>query len=211
MLSRSQSSGRFQSFSPALEVGVCGWKVNLSGSKTMPYNQIRDDLQFRVLYSSTFFSLRRLRVFQKALESCDYSVIASRRDAHVHLNDFLSAGVDGSDLFDFEKRFPGGLVDTFVCSAEGNISNWFSAMSSSLSHRPSNVAKDTEASGSNGASDRVVVMKDAAEQDNFKRFEELKKLMNAYRGTPLLLWHRQRFEDQISGSWSEPPEPRVPS
>jgi len=174
---------------------------------TMPYVSIRNFDSFVALYSSRFYSLKSLRDLSCALNTCDFSVIASRRDMHTIIADFEAAGVAGDVLFSDTVRFPDGLTEVYLSSADPSVANWFSMVTAALSYRETTVAKDTLTSNGNGVSERVQVLKDSKDQDSTKRFEELKKVLTQMLGDPSKRLHRRSFETKVAGGWTNPPGP----
>jgi hypothetical protein len=173
----------------------------------MPYANIRNYDNFVALYNSKFYTLRSFRDLGCSLNTCDFSVIASRRDMHTIVTDFEAAGVVGDILFSDTVRFPDGLSEVYLTTADSNVANWFSMVTAALSYRETTVAKDTMTSNVNGLSERVQVLKDSKDQDSTKRFEELKKVLTQMLGDPSKRWLRRSFETKVAGVWTNPPGP----
>jgi len=171
----------------------------------MPYSNIKSYDLFVSLYGSRFYTLKSLRDLGVVLNTCDFSVVASRREAHTEVSDFEAAGIVGDVLFSDVSRFPDGLSEVYLTSADPSLANWFSMVTAALSYRETAVAKDTMTSNVNGVSERVQVLKDTKDQDSTKRFEELKKNLTQILGDPSKRWHRRSFEMKVSGGWTAPP------
>jgi len=180
----------------------CERKPPTSRSIQMPYQSLLSEESFMLMYASTWWSLRRFNELKLALDTCDFSVIGSRRDTHAAIVAFMTQGIVGSTLFDENVRFPQGVAHAYYTDYDGAIANALSMLSSALSHRQTAVAKDTESN--NPVGERVVMTRDVSEQDATKRFEELKKLVIALTRLPNLIWSRRSFEAKVSGSWAEP-------
>lgn len=172
----------------------------------MPYNNILNADSLALMYSAKFFTLKECKDLLAVLNSCDFSVIASRREAHVALNVFVENARVGERLFDLDRRFPVGLTSHFLSDADGPISNWISATSSILSYRSSNVAKDS-ALAVERDSERLSLVKDQGEQDAFKQFTELKKVLTGLLNASIVRWNRATFESRVAGNWENPAAP----
>jgi hypothetical protein len=174
----------------------------------MPYDNFVHYDSFALMWASSFHRLADFRDILRVLNTCDFSVIGSRRDAHTALNTFISSGVGGEELFDVGVRFPDGLRNNFVCSSDPLLAHWFASMASVLSYRSTNVAKDID-SVNNGQSERYTLVKEQSDQDTFKQFTELKKLLNTLLMSSITRWNRASFELKVSGPWVDPPAPRA--
>jgi len=167
----------------------------------MVYATLRAPDLFELAYTERFYPLSSINRLIAVLNRGDFSVISTRREMHTAVSDFETSGIEGARLFSDLVRFPDGLGEVYICSADGNVQNWFAAMTGVLSHRPTNVAKDTDA-GNGSRTDRVFLSQDAAEQDAFKQFVELKKVLSSIKASPYYHWNRRRFEDYVSGPWT---------
>ncbi len=169
------------------------------------YDVRNDDYYYR-LANARFFKVRDMKALSRQLMTVDYSVIASRREGHDYIKDFLKNGVDGETLFDGGNRFPGSVLDQYICDDDSFVNNLLISLTSVLSYRVTNSAKDTDAGTGNGKKESNVALAfDQGAQDNTKRFEELQKqLVNVPRDTKLV-WNRKSFESAIHGKWVENP------
>lgn len=176
----------------------------------MPYVAIKNYDNFLSLYNSRFYSLSSIVTLSNLLNTCDFSVVGSRRDAHAIVSDFEAGGVSADTLFSDQTRFPDGLTEVYLSSADPSVANWFAMMTAALSYRETAEAKDTRASNGNGASERITVLKDVKDQDSTKRYEELKKSLVQLRSDPAKRWHRRTFEQKVSGAWTQPAQVAQP-
>jgi len=167
----------------------------------MPYNAIIDYSAFELMFSGRFYTLSSFRDLSSALNSCDFSVVESRRECHRAVVAFMDGGRLGENVFSDNDRFPAGLRNCFVSSSDVNLQNWFASMTSALSYRSTAIAKDSEA-GAIQESDRHFLARDAGLQDSTKRFEELKKVLNLFLAAPMLRWNRNTFEEKVAGVWT---------
>lgn len=176
----------------------------------MPYRRILNPDNFTLMWASDFYSLRSIMELKRELNRCDFSVVASRRETHVALNNFLASGVSGSILFDEDTRFPEGVLQNYVCSAEGLFDNWAGSMSSILSYRSTAVSKDIESTGNGGNHERFAMVKEQGDQDAFKQFTELKKVLGVLASSSVVRWNQQNFERKIAGTWEgNPPRANI--
>jgi hypothetical protein len=156
---------------------------------------------FELMYHSRFYGLTGLQDLSETLDRCDFSVIASRREAHTAVADFQRSGLRGERLFSDTSQFPSGLDAVYLCTVDGNVKSWFANITTVLSHRPSNVAKDMDV-GNGREVERVALARDQGEQDAFKQFNELKKLLGALINLDILRWNRRKFEDSVAGPFT---------
>lgn len=174
----------------------------------MPYQIFQEDTFVR-LGSASFFPLIAVRRLVRTLAGTDYSVVASRREGHEALAQFIEDGLEGWSLFDENTRFAmESLRDAYLTDSDAVTNGILIALASSLSWRSSNVAKDTkEGTGSGSREANVVLAIDQGTQDNTKRFEELVKALGKLGGDSSLVWRRTSFESRVA-RWVEAPAAR---
>jgi len=172
---------------------------------------ILNDELFTNFYHAKFYLIRDLQFLADNLLRTDYSVVDSRRQAHVWLNEFLASGVFGEELFNDNDgnnqahpalRFrSNGRADTFVSDLDGNFYATLNALASVLSYRSTTVAKDTGAaiaSGGKQASEKMELATDSACQDNTKRFETLKQKLKTFTRNGSHTIDRAIFERKVA-------------
>jgi hypothetical protein len=173
----------------------------------MPYT-LHKRSYFNVLRCKLFYRCSALRECLMALSSVDYSVVESRRDGHAALLTFLESGVAGEEIFGRNNRFGIDQDEIFLTDADAQLQRITSGLQSTLTWRPTNVAKDVEAGRTTGrASDANNGSKEILEQgsqDNVKRFEEMLRLLKVYTNSMDHIWDRENFEMRVAAVWTEP-------
>jgi len=171
---------------------------------TMSYvGHIMNEAMFGDLWNSKFYTLRMIHETCESLCIVDYSVVSSRRDGHNTIRQFLAHGIRGEEIFGENERFRrNNHGDIFVSDIDLNFSNTVISLVNTLSHRETNVAKDTAAANKGGLksdeSEKVTIMKDQGTQDNAKRFEELVKVLKSYSRNSSACWTRRIFEERVA-------------
>merc|ERR1719270_2277652 len=204
------NSFRSRDSSPDLENFFCCHtpsviSENSNGDEpTMSYvGHIMNEAMFGDLWNSKFYTLRMIHETCESLCTVDYSVVSSRRDGHTTVRQFLAHGIRGEEIFDENVRFRcNNRGDIFVSDVDLNFSNTVISLVNTLSHRETNVAKDTAAANKGGLksdeSEKVTIMKDQGTQDNAKRFEELVKVLKSYSRNSSACWTRRIFEERVA-------------
>jgi len=157
------------------------------------------------LYNSEWYKSRDTQDLVRLLGRTDYSVIGSRRDAHTAINDFRNNAV--RQPFDENSRFPSGFSEMYLTSHDTVVLNTIISLTSVLSYRSTNSAKDTDAGmggkASTGKGDKDAVLAfDQGLQDNTKRFEELCKQLGGFLNYRDVLWTQKSFENRTSATWA---------
>lgn len=173
-----------------------------SSTMTTYTNGILNPGLFETYWHSKLYKLHAINELWTAMIRVDYSVIASRREGHVAINDFSVQGVPGGTVFDDNTRFRHeSRADHYIPDSDLNFSNTISALASVLSWRSTSVAKDTQASTETGGSTedpKVSVGKEAGLQDNTKRFEELVKELKTFGKPGGTSINREIFEREVA-------------
>jgi hypothetical protein len=174
----------------------------------MPYDYAdvarAEDLDF-----ATWYTHEKIKDVCLALRRCDYSVVASRRDAHNALLDLLNSAVDIGTITHVDLRFPEDR--RFFCENDTYFSNQNDSLTNNLSFRETSDAKDTAAvtrqsdARQNNSDARLAA--DQGLQDNRKRFEELSKLWCGLPSNRLAVWTRRRYEADVGATWTDPNSP----
>jgi hypothetical protein len=171
----------------------------------MPYKLLNEEL-FSVLLYVQWYDPQDARILSRQLLRTDYSVIDSRREAHARLNRFIDGGVPGFEIFDESVRFP---LNRYISDYDSTVARILNALSSVLSFRIDNKAKDVEAGRTTGrqtdANNGANEVKNQAEQDNHKRFEELAGAFSGALSNRDVMWTRRVFERKAWVEWSDPP------
>ena len=178
--------------------------VNIDPVFKMPY-QILLENRFVTLLNAKFFEVRACRELAKILMRTDYSVVESRREAHVALNNFVESGAYGDELFGEDMRFrQERMSESYLTEGDDNVSGILTSLSSVLSWRATNTAKDTSAgTGKDKLEANVALAFDQGAQDNTKRFEELVKNFQRYLTNSAYIVRRKSFEASVA-VWREP-------
>jgi hypothetical protein len=162
----------------------------------MPYTTTNVRV-YRQALISRWATLEALDDLVRALQRCDYSVIAARREAHANLNSFLDAMSRGSTIFNTQTRFPDHDDSLYVTTFSPNTESRLNALANVLSHRSTNVAKDVAAPRNGGKDSTSDATSEQGEQDNAKRFEELTLQL-----TRCELFDRRHTEVTLSLTWA---------
>jgi len=168
-----------------------------------PGNMI-DGTLYDNLWNGRFYPVRLLHETCQELLRVDYSVIASRREGHQVMVEFVERGLFGHTVFDDHERFrEHDRADLFVPDVDLNFYNIIISLTGVLSYRDSNQAKDTKAAIASGKSaidepEKVTILKDAGNQDHSKRFEELLKQLKTYARPGTHTYNRQVFETVVA-------------
>jgi hypothetical protein len=176
----------------------------------MPYNRIRNILQWRTFLNSEAIKVRDARGFIKGLRSIDYSVVESRREGHRMLNDLLSNAPYGEHLVDNQMRFPGANSDFYISLGDTCTSAAFTTLSAALSWRsdPNKVEaphQQTDNGRANAPRDdtRNSRSLDNETQNNTKRFEEAIKTLSDLLSSEACTWYNEVFENRTGAVWTD--------
>jgi len=169
----------------------------------MPYVILNFD-SFAALANARFYKVRSVKAIVRTLSRVDFSVVDSRREGHRAFNDFVDKGVDGDSLFGKDVRFvDNDLSDIYISDADGVTQALLVSITTSLSFRQTNKAKDTSAgTGSDKHEGNVEIAFDQGVQDSTKRYEELVKRLSTLANDPGMVWRRGSFEERIA-TWSQ--------
>lgn len=180
--------------------------IQLSPSYVNPGNMI-DEVLYDNLWNGKFYPVRLIHDRCEELLKVDYSVIASRREGHQVMVEFVERGLVGHTVFDDHVRFrENDRGDLFVPDVDLNFFNIIVSLTGVLSYRDTNQAKDTKAAISSGRlnmdePEKVTILKDAGNQDHSKRFEELLKQLKTYARPGTHTYNRHVFE-MIVAKWA---------
>lgn len=147
----------------------------------MPYT-IRNHHRFHIARTSEWYRVSDARLLTRALRRVDYSVVASRREGHTAILDFLDTGRVGQEFFSRTVRFPHENADIYITEFDSLTANTLTALTAVLSWRSTTVAKDSSVSVARSNSNQPPPDPTGPEQgvqDNTKRFEELTKSLSA--------------------------------
>jgi len=165
---------------------------------------------FQAALQQRFFTIDQCEILVEALSQVTYGVIDSQRDGFTALNTFIGSGVKGKNLFTRSKRFPETDEDIYLSMYDHQVQRTLTALSTVLSFRLTNVAKDTNQGVTAGSSrgggnasgqDYKDVANDQATQDNTKRFEELRRQFCGYLNDNLRLKNQHSVERDLSLHW----------
>nr|AQM32765.1 coat protein [Agaricus bisporus virus 6] len=162
----------------------------------MPYSDVLNDHVFGTYYVSKFYSIASVNALQDQLRTVDFSVVASRRDGRITLNEFVASGVLGEKLFSEDRRFPHGISRLYFVSADLFFNGWITDVATVLSYRETNAPKDVQLSSGN---EQESVLRETANQDSTVKFSALLKQLDMFKVQSSLVWSRQNFETKIAG------------
>merc|ERR1719309_394368 len=156
---------------------------------------------FNSLWNSKFYKLNDVATLSAALLKIDYSVVASRRDGHNLVVDFVTKGVPAANVFNDNQRFVRrNRGDVYISDTDTNFYGLIIGLTSVLSFRETTSAKDTKAANAavTQLAERVAVGNDQGFQDNAKKFEELQKQLRVVARVGEHTWDRARFESKVA-------------
>lgn len=168
----------------------------------MPYTVGDEDAASQIYYA-TWLPISEVSSFVRTLVRTDYSVVASRRDAHAELSNLLDRVGRTQEGFlrsSFDVRIPSGITSKWLSTLDTTTEALIQSLAVNLSFRTDNLTKEgAVAKGAEGVGQVT--------SDNTKRFEELAKQFAALARSKDHIWDRRKVENYAGLVWTDPVAP----
>jgi hypothetical protein len=169
----------------------------------MPYHAT-NYAKFYATLAADWFDIQTTAELRRAMRLVDYSVIESRREGLVALNNAINEACAGTDIFNLGQRFP--KFQPFYTTYDTQFSRILSMYQGTLSYRPTTIAKDikttTNQTRTPNVNEPTQELDTQGSQDNAKRFEEANNLFQAYLNHKDSIWYQGKFERATDVTWA---------